>query len=86
MAGSKKKSDLPLDVKKIGLRLRQIRKERGFNNSDEFAYEFQLNRSQYGKYEAGSEDLRISSLVKILDKLKISLGEFFNQDYENIEI
>ncbi|ETZ24471.1 helix-turn-helix domain-containing protein [Pedobacter sp. V48] len=86
MAGSKKKSDLPLDVKKIGLRLKQIRKERGFNNSDEFAYEFQLNRSQYGKYEAGSEDLRISSLIKILDKLKISLGDFFNQDYENIQI
>ena len=86
MAGSKKKSDLPLDVKKIGLRLKQIRKERGFNNSDEFAYEFQLNRSQYGKYEAGSEDLRISSLIKILDKLKISLGNFFNQDYENIQI
>jgi len=86
MAGSKKKSDLPLDVKKIGLRLKQIRKERGFNNSDEFAYEFQLNRSQYGKYEAGSEDLRISSLIKILDKLKISLSVFFNEDYENIQL
>jgi len=86
MAGSKKKSDLPLDVKKIGLRLKQIRKERGFNNSDEFAYEFQLNRSQYGKYEAGSEDLRISSLIKILDKLKISLTVFFNEDYENIQL
>ncbi|ATP58066.1 transcriptional regulator [Pedobacter ginsengisoli] len=86
MAESKKKGDLPLDVKKIGLRLKQIRKELGFNNSDAFAYEFQLNRSQYGKYEAGSEDLRISSLIKILDKLKISLNDFFNQDYENIQI
>lgn len=86
MAGIKKKSDLPLDVKRIGLRLRQLRKDRGFNNSDDFAYEFQLNRSQYGKYEAGSEDLRISSLIKILDKLKIGLSDFFNKDYDNIDI
>lgn len=86
MAGIKKKSDLPLDVKKIGLRLRQLRKDRGFNNSDDFAYEFQLNRSQYGKYEAGSEDLRISSLIKILDKLKIGLSDFFNKDYDNIDL
>jgi transcriptional regulator with XRE-family HTH domain len=86
MAGIKKKSDLPLDVKRIGLRLRQLRKDRGFNNSDDFAYEFQLNRSQYGKYEAGSEDLRISSLIKILDKLKIGLSDFFNKDYDTIDI
>lgn len=84
MAATKNKRDLPLAVKKIGLRLKQIRKSRGFTNSDDYSYEFQLNRSQYGKYEAGSEDLRISSLVKILDKIGITLVEFFNEDFENL--
>lgn len=86
MAGSKNKAEIPVDIKKIGLRLKQIRKERGFTNSDEFSYEYQLNRSQYGKYEAGSEDLRLSSLVKILDKLKIGLSDFFNDDYNSIKL
>ncbi|TCC95007.1 helix-turn-helix domain-containing protein [Pedobacter hiemivivus] len=86
MAGIKKKAEIPLDIKKIGLRLRQLRKEKGFSNSDEFAYEYQLNRSQYGKYEAGSEDLRLSSLVKILEKLEIGLSDFFNEDYDNIKL
>lgn len=86
MAGIKKKAEIPVDIKKIGLRLKQLRKERGFSNSDDFTYKYQLNRSQYGKYEAGSEDLRLSSLIKILEKLDIGLSEFFNDDYDKIEL
>ncbi|MCL7987052.1 helix-turn-helix domain-containing protein [Sphingobacterium sp. lm-10] len=82
---SKKVSkDLPKEVKKIGLRLRQVRKELGFSNSDDFAYKYELNRSQYGKYEAGSEDLRISSLINILEKIDMSLNDFFNKDFDGL--
>ncbi|WP_166334411.1 helix-turn-helix domain-containing protein [Sphingobacterium chungjuense] len=82
---SKKVSkDLPKEVKKIGLRLRQVRKELGFSNSDDFAYKYELNRSQYGKYEAGSEDLRISSLINILEKIDMSLNDFFNKDFDSL--
>jgi len=84
MAESKKKNILPPDVKRIGLRLKQIRKAKGFTNSDDYSYEFQLNRSQYGKYEAGSEDLRISSLIKILGKINVTLSQFFNDDYDRL--
>ncbi|WP_051293298.1 helix-turn-helix domain-containing protein [Olivibacter sitiensis] len=79
------KKELPVDVKKIGLRLKQIRKELGFGNSDDFAYKYELNRSQYGKYEAGSEDLRISSLLNILDRINMLLSEFFNEEYDKID-
>ena len=65
------------ELKKIGERLRKIRKEKGYSSPDKFAYEHGINRSQYGKYEAGSEDLRISSLIKVLSKLEISLEDFF---------
>ncbi|SEM33516.1 Helix-turn-helix domain-containing protein [bacterium A37T11] len=82
----KVRENYPKDIRKIGLRLKQIRKDLGFTNSDDFAYKYELNRSQYGKYEAGSEDLRISSLVNILDRLHISLPEFFNDEYDNIEV
>ena len=66
------------ELKKIGERLKKIRKERGYSSPDKFAYEHNINRSQYGKYEAGSEDLRISSLIKVLNKLGLSLKEFFS--------
>jgi len=69
--------DTKEELKKIGERLRKIRKEKGYSSPDKFAYEHNINRSQYGKYEAGSEDLRISSLIKVLNKLGITLEEFF---------
>lgn len=84
MLSKNKSKNLPNDIRKIGLRLRGIRKDLGFGNSDDFANEFGLNRSQYGKYEAGSEDLRISSLIKILDKLDLNISDFFNQEYDKL--
>ena len=69
--------DPKVELRKIGDRLRQIRKEKGYSSPDKFAYEHGINRSQYGKYEAGTEDLRLSSLIKVLSKLGLSLNEFF---------
>ena len=83
MAENKKVNNLPPDVKKIGIQLKSIRKGLGFGNSDDFANHYGLNRSQYGKYEAGSEDLRISSLITILNKLNIKLSDFFDEQYDS---
>lgn len=65
------------ELKKIGDKLKKIRKEKGYSSPDKFAYEHGINRSQYGKYEAGSEDLRLSSLIKVLNKFEMSLSDFF---------
>lgn len=63
--------------KKVGAKLKRIRKELGYGNSDDFAYDHGINRSQYGKYEAGSQDLRLSTLVRILNAMGLTLEEFF---------
>ncbi len=63
--------------KKIGQKLKRIRKELGYTNGDDFAYDKGINRSQYGKYEAGSQDMRLSSLVKIINSMGLTLEEFF---------
>ncbi len=68
------------ELKKIGERLKKFRKESDYSSPDKFAYEHNINRSQYGKYEAGSEDLRMSSLINILNKLGLTLEEFFHDD------
>lgn len=77
---------LPDDIKRIGLRLKAIRKQLGFSNSDKFANHYDLDRAQYGKYESGSQDLRISSLVRILEKIDFKLSDFFNNEYDSIVI
>jgi transcriptional regulator with XRE-family HTH domain len=65
-------------LKKIGAKLKKLRKERGYMNSDDFAYDNEINRSQYGKYEAGTKDLRISSLLKTVNSLGVTIEEFFS--------
>lgn len=82
----KEKKLLPEDIKKIGVRLRSIRKKLGFGNSDDFANKYGLDRAQYGKYEAGSQDFRISSLITILDKIGYKLSDFFDEQYDSITL
>ena len=64
-------------IKKIGNKMTQLRKEMGYSNADDFAYDKGLNRSQYGKYEAGSKDIRFSTLVSIVNKFGLTVEEFF---------
>jgi transcriptional regulator with XRE-family HTH domain len=64
-------------LKSIGKKLKQERKNLGYKNSDDFAYESGINRSQYGKYEAGSQDIRLSTLVRIVNSLGMTAEDFF---------
>jgi transcriptional regulator with XRE-family HTH domain len=66
-------------LKNIGKRMAKVRKELGYSNGDDFAYDRGINRSQYGKYEAGSQDMRLSTLVKVANKLGLTVEEFFSQ-------
>jgi len=66
-------------LKKIGLKLKELRKAAGYKNGDDFAYDHDINRSQYGKYESGVKDLRISSLIKTVNSLGLTLEEFFKK-------
>ena len=67
-------------LENLGNRLRELRIERGFTNYEQFAFEHNLPRAQYGRYEKG-QDLRFSSLVKVLKALDISLEDFFKEGF-----
>ncbi|MBT1704446.1 helix-turn-helix transcriptional regulator [Chryseosolibacter indicus] len=66
-------------IKKVGKKMAMLRKKLGYKNSDDFAYDNDVNRSQYGKYEAGSQDLRLKSLIKMVNKLGMTIEEFFGK-------
>ncbi|WP_298509080.1 helix-turn-helix transcriptional regulator [uncultured Kordia sp.] len=68
-------------LKNLGEKLRKLRIEKGFSNYEQFAFEHNLPRAQYGRYEQG-QDLRFSSLLKVLKAFDISLEEFFKEGFE----
>ena len=70
-------------LEKLGSRLREFRKARGYTNYEQFAFDHGLPRAQYGRYEKG-QDLRLSSLVNVLTAMDVSLTEFFAEGFEDI--
>jgi len=62
-------------------RFKKLRKEKGFTNYEQFAFDNEIPRAQYGRYENG-EDLRFSSLLKVLKAMNISLKDFFSEGFE----
>lgn len=72
------------DIQKLASRLKELRKAQGYTNADFFAYDNDLVRSQYSRYESG-EDIRFTSLMKIIRAFKISPKEFFSEGFDDID-
>jgi hypothetical protein len=68
-------------LKKLGERIRQLRIKSGYTNYEYFAYENDISRAQYGRYERG-EDMRFGTLVKIINAHKITVKEFFSEGFD----
>ncbi|PHN07824.1 helix-turn-helix domain-containing protein [Flavilitoribacter nigricans] len=66
----------------VGERLKALRKAKGYSNYEQFAYENNIGRAQYGRYEKGS-DLRLSSLFRVLQAMDISPADFFAEGFES---
>ena len=62
-------------IKKIGEKIRQLRKEVE-PNYENFAFKNGINRMSYFNVEKGN-NIQLSTLLKILDGLDITLEEFF---------
>jgi transcriptional regulator with XRE-family HTH domain len=69
------------ELKKLGNRIKALRIKAGFSNYEYFAYEHDIPRAQFGRYERG-EDLRYSSLLKVIKAFNISVQEFFSEGFE----
>jgi len=69
------------DIKKLANRIRELRQEKGYSNYESFAYENNLPRAQYGRYEKG-EDLKYSSLLKVIRALGVTPKDFFSEGFE----
>ncbi|ARS41933.1 transcriptional regulator [Sphingobacteriaceae bacterium GW460-11-11-14-LB5] len=69
-------------LKKFGERVRALRIAKGYSSYDMFAYEHDINRSQWGRYETG-KDVRLSSILQIVSVFDMTLEEFFSEGFED---
>lgn len=74
-------SYIELQLQHLGEKIRKLRKDAGYTNADFFAYDNTISRSQYSRYERG-EDMRFSSLLKLLEIHKVSIKDFFSDGFE----
>jgi hypothetical protein len=69
------------ELKKLGERIRSLRIKKGYSNYENFAFQHDIPRAQFGRYERG-EDLRYSSLIKVLEALNVTVKEFFSEGFD----
>ena len=81
MTTSKSKKDK--SIKLLADRIKSLRIKKGYTSYEYFAYDNNLSRSQYGRYEKG-EDLRFSSLIKVISAFKITPEEFFSEGFDDL--
>lgn len=77
-----KELDAQKEMKQVGNRIKQLRKEAGYTSYEVFCNEHEIHRVQWGRYEQG-QDLYTSTLIKICKLFRISLKEFFSQGFDN---
>ena len=77
----KKEKEISRDIEKLANRIKSLRIQKGYTNYESFAFEHDIPRAQYGRYEKG-EDLRYSSLIKVINALGVSLKEFFSEGFD----
>jgi transcriptional regulator with XRE-family HTH domain len=64
-------------LEKIGSKLMELRKKKGYTSHEDFAYDFNIPRVQYWRIEKGRTNVTIKSLCRLLMIHKMSLEEFF---------
>jgi transcriptional regulator with XRE-family HTH domain len=70
-----------IDLKKLANRIKSLRIRKGYSNYESFAFDKDIPRAQYGRYEQG-QDLRYTSLIKVINALGVTIEEFFSEGFD----
>lgn len=63
-------------TEKIGMRIRELRKDTGLSQ-EKFAAKIGMDRTYFASVELGKRNISIVNLEKIADGLNVSLSELF---------
>jgi hypothetical protein len=67
-------------LRKLGVRIKELRIKAGYTSYEFFAYDHNISRAQWGRYENG-QDLKFSSLLKVVKAFDMSLSDFFKEGF-----
>ena len=70
------KVDYSESYKAIALRLKELRKAKGYKNYEHIAFELNMSRSAYWRLESGA-NFELKTLIRICTLFQITLAEFF---------
>lgn len=70
------------ELEKLGKRLREVRKAKGYKTAEDAANKLEIQRSQYTRYESGKSNLNYLTLVEVLYKMNIPISEFFSEGFD----
>ncbi|MBK7602273.1 MAG: helix-turn-helix transcriptional regulator [Saprospiraceae bacterium] len=71
-----RKSEIPPIVKELGIRILEIIRDKGLKPR-EVAHNADLDIENLRKYIKGSQEMKISTMVKIADSLNVTVIELF---------
>lgn len=74
----KNEAELNKQLIKIGEKLAELRRQKGYTSHETFAYDYEMSRVQYWRIEKGKTNLTLKSLMKLLEIHGINLKEFVN--------
>jgi transcriptional regulator with XRE-family HTH domain len=74
----KNEATLKKQLAKIGEKLAELRKKKGYTSHETFAYDFELSRVQYWRIEKGKTNITLKSLCNLLEIHGLDLKEFFS--------
>lgn len=77
MASVKEEEALSSLLKRIGLKLTELRKKKGYSSHEDFAFDNEIPRVQYWRLEKGQTNVTMKSLIRLLAIHKITVEEFF---------
>ncbi len=63
-------------LKDVGIILRELRLKKGYSSAENFSYDFELNRTNYWRWENG-QNITLKSMFRICEIHEISLRNFF---------
>ena len=64
------------ELNAIALRLKELRKAKGYSNYEHIAFDLEMSRSAYWRLETGV-NFELKTLIKICRLLDVSLEDFF---------
>ncbi len=73
-----RKSIMPQEIINLGIRIQDIIKEKGLKQRD-VAYDAGLDVENLRKYIKGTQEMKVSTMLKIVSALDINVEELFNK-------